>query len=90
MDDRSASALRYFARRLRVRGAADTAFTALVRRSESESVEELEKDVLYLEDLLDQQKMADLMAMAKEIKAHRRRLSDLDARRQQPVHERRA
>ena len=77
VDDRSASALRYFARRLRVRGMADAAFTALVRRSESESVGELEKDVLYLEDLLDQQKMADLMAMAQEIKQHRRRLSDL-------------
>ena len=38
---------------------------------------ELEKDVLYLEDLLDQQKMADRMAMAQEIKQHRRRLSDL-------------
>lgn len=74
---RSKDALHYFRRRLAVQDGADPAFAELVRRSHQDAVSELEKDVLYLEDLLDHQRMEDLVAMAQEIKAHKRRLAEL-------------
>ncbi len=43
----------------------------------SEEVEELEKDILYLESLIDRRKLEELRELAKEMDAQRRELSSL-------------
>lgn len=83
------NALRAFGLRLAQKESASA--TLLVRRAQGDVVDELEKDVLYLEDLLDKQKVQDLIAMAEEIKTHRRRLAELiDQLRKNPDEETRA
>ncbi|MFN7131267.1 MAG: DUF4175 family protein, partial [Myxococcales bacterium] len=58
------------------RGNEGAALKGLVRAVAAEIAEE-EKDILYLEALLDQQRVQDLVALAKEMAAKRRELASL-------------
>ncbi|RMG21629.1 MAG: DUF4175 family protein [Deltaproteobacteria bacterium] len=83
--------LRFFRSRLRLSDEADGRVARLVERAQRRLVEELEKDVLYLEDLLDKQKVQDLVAMAEELRDQRRRLAELiDELKKNPSEETRA
>ena len=57
-------------------GAESEPFRRVARALEAEIAEE-EKDVLYLEALVDQQRIADLAALSKELSAKRRELAGL-------------
>jgi hypothetical protein len=64
-------------RMMRVGRGADPVFSARVNELEGELTREMEKDILYLEDLFDKRKAMDLVALAKEVAARRRDLAAL-------------
>jgi hypothetical protein len=85
------SAVRLFRSQARARRLVDTHQTRRVEEGRTRLVDDLEKGILYLESLLDKQRLQDLIAMAEEIRDHQRRLQDLIERlRENPDEETRA
>jgi hypothetical protein len=67
---------RLFLRTVRLRGE-DWGTGARLSSAVEEEIEELEKDILYLESLLDRQKLEALQEMAKKLASERRELAQL-------------
>ncbi len=85
------SAVRLFDSHSRVRQTYDRSRALRVRSGQKRIISELENGIIYLESLLDKQRLQDLIAMAEEIREHQRRLTDLIERlREDPDEETRA
>lgn len=63
--------------RLARRGVDEAAYGRVLGEAATRDIAEVEKDVVYLESLLDQRRMKDLLAFAKELAARRRDLAAL-------------
>lgn len=87
-EQRASSTRATLARAVREGKAADGGLASMVRAFDEQLDAELEKGVLYLEQLLDRQQAEDLVRMARELAAARRDLADmLDGYRRAPTDE---
>ncbi len=85
------SALRLFDSRTRSHRHVERPQVLRVRAGQDRIVGELENGILYLETLLDKQRLQDIISMAEEIREHQRRLADLvESLRENPDEETRA
>jgi hypothetical protein len=87
-EQRLTSSRQTLARTLRAGKAADGGLASMIRAFDRQLDEELERGVLYLEQLLDQRRAEDLVKMARDLASARRELADvLDKYRRAPTDE---